>query len=123
MTRRRDGLDIDVAVIQQHLDVIRASKDEHVFVILVLQHGKFACLPRFLDLLEDGLETGLGTGFARNLLDFLSFLKGLDLLKLAQRNGFLRGELVLENSRDFFPVALLQARVAQVSDDGELQIL
>lgn len=50
VARAGDGLDVDVAVVQQHLDVVREAEDEDVLVVLVRQHGELTRLPVVLHL-------------------------------------------------------------------------
>lgn len=45
MTRRLDGLDVDVAVIQQLLDIIRVAQDVDILILLVGQYIKLHSLP------------------------------------------------------------------------------
>lgn len=49
-----NGGDVDVTVVQHHLDVIRATQDEHVLLVLVGQHRELEGLPGVIHLQTHG---------------------------------------------------------------------
>lgn len=71
-------------------------------------------------LLEDGLQTGLWTGLAWDLLQGLAVTEGIDVDEFAEGEGVLRGEVIVQDLLYHLPVTRLQGRVPQVRDHWQL---
>lgn len=71
-------------------------------------------------LLEDGLQTGLRAGLARDLLQGLAITECVDVDEFAEGEGVLGGKVVVQDLFYHLPVAWLQGRVPQVRDHRQL---